>query len=161
MKPPAETDAKMEHSEEEDISPLIGTSLDQSELWGEVDPASLISSDKIDQSSIGMANFKSKKKAKTSPRNARKLSYFQHSSPENEADMSPSQVARHRWKTAAIKIKLVKDPWYEFHIEKCSVEKVVRHRYDPIRKNWVKDECVVKMESKQFANGAMRACFRL
>ena len=66
-----------------------------------------------------------------------------------------------RWKNAALKIKLLKDPWSEFKIENYPVENVIRHRYNPIKKKWNKDECLVKMENKQFANGAMRSCFRL
>lgn len=37
----------------------------------------------------------------------------------------------------------------------------LRHRYSAIRKAWVVDRVEVKMEAKQFAAGAMRACFRL
>ena len=70
---------------------------------------------------IGMSNFKSKPKTPT--KNYRKL-----------------------WQTAARKIKLLDDPWHEFHIDSYPVENVVRHRYNPSRKEWRKDDCVVKME---------------
>ncbi|CAF0889007.1 unnamed protein product [Brachionus calyciflorus] len=68
---------------------------------------------------------------------------------------------REKWRSAAKKLKYIKDPWFEFHIQDYPVEKVIRHRYNPVKKEWRKDECFVKMEPKQFANGAMRACFRL
>lgn len=121
-----------------------------------VDPNKLISFDLGDQPPVGMANFKSKSKLSKSnlgSKSATKLS-----------DLVPNErqaLARQRWKTAALKLKLVKDPWYEFRIDSYPVETVIRHRYNPIKKEWKKDECLVKMENKQFANGAMRACFRL
>lgn len=71
------------------------------------------------------------------------------------------KTPKDRWKEAAHKIKLIKDPWAKFEIDKYPVEHVVRHRYNPLKKTWKKDNCVVRVESKQFANGAMRSCFRL
>jgi hypothetical protein len=70
-------------------------------------------------------------------------------------------LAKLRWLNAASKIKLIKDPWSDFNINNYPAEKVVRHRYNPIKKQWHKDECLVRIETKQFAKGAMRACFRL
>lgn len=73
----------------------------------------------------------------------------------------PKKTPRERWHEASLKIKLMKDPWARFEIDKYPVEEVIRHRYDPVKKQWKKDTCSVKMEKNQFANGAMRACFRL
>ena len=59
------------------------------------------------------------------------------------------------------KLKKLKDPWAQFKLEEYEQETVIRHRYNPVKKEWIKDENVVKMQPKQFANGAMRSCFRL
>jgi hypothetical protein len=133
-----------------DLSPLtenLGSSL--------VDPSRLITDKSPNIRPIGMENFRSKK-VKSSPVKSSPASLT-----FDVLINDQKEQARRRWKAAALKIKLIKDPWYEFHIEKYPVETVVRHRYNPIKKTWSKDECLVKMESKQFANGAMRACFRL
>ena len=75
--------------------------------------------------------------------------------------ISPSPTLREAMASAAAKLKLIKDPWDKFEIDKYPVENVVRHRYNPLKKSWKSDDCVVRMESKQFANGAMRSCFRM
>ncbi|CAF0909096.1 unnamed protein product [Brachionus calyciflorus] len=89
---------------------------------------------------IGMSNFRTKKQIRV----------------ENTPNL-----AKYRWQMAAHKLKKLKDPWAEFHIDDYPCETVIRHRYNAIKKDWIKDECKVKIENKQFANGAMRACFRL
>jgi hypothetical protein len=58
-----------------------------------------------------------------------------------------------RWRTAFKKTKLLNDPWFEFHIDEYQAENVIRHRYDAIKQKWKQDKCVVKMETKPFANG--------
>lgn len=40
------------------------------------------------------------------------------------------------------------DPWAKFHIDEAKGEVCIRHRYNPHRKTWSKDEVQVKMESK-------------
>ena len=116
-----------------------------------VDPNNLISLMEDDNKHpIGMANFRSKSS-----------SYNKTVNPlyrNNNTTMSP---ARLRWKSAAMKVKLMNDPWLEFKIESYQTEHAIRHRYNAIKKKWITDECVIKMEPTQFANGAMRACFRL
>ena len=97
----------------------------------EVDPSNLIEASDDNNNNkreIGMANFRKKIK---SPK-------------------SPTRDLRQLWRTAAKKIKLLKDPWYEFHIQKYPVENVIRHRYNPGRKEWRTDECVVKMEKYRY-----------
>ena len=59
---------------------------------------------------------------------------------------------REHWKIASRKIKLLDDPWHEFRIETYPVENVIRHRYNSTKKEWRKDECVVKMEKCDFFN---------
>lgn len=133
------------HDQDEFIFPLIdglsGSYVDPSNL--------LLHDDKSNSAPIGMDNFKSKWNMKN----------------KNVAKSIPHTNKRefliNKWKTAAMKLRLMKDPWYEFKIDSYPVERVIRHRYNPANKEWNKDECFVKMESKQFANGAMRACFRL
>ena len=79
---------------------------------------------KIDETrEVGMSNFKSKPKTTPTKRNYRQL-----------------------WKNSAKKLKLLDDPWHQFKIDSYPVEKVVRHRYNPSKKEWRKDNCVVKME---------------
>jgi hypothetical protein len=99
---------------------------------------------------VGMDNFRQKKRVTTPskivPHHAQKLA------------MSPALL---RWKRAAFQVRQIHDPWNEFKIESYEAEVAVRHRYNAIKKEWIKDECTVKIEPKQFANGAMRACFRL
>ena len=69
--------------------------------------------------------------------------------------------ARMRWRNAMRQIKLIEDPWAKFNIENYQEEIVIRHRYSPVKNQWIQDENIVKMEPQQFANGAMRACYRL
>ncbi len=106
----------------------------------QVDQQKIFQIDLPNQRPIGMANFKSNKKTQK---------------------LKPKKHPRERWNEAMLKIKLLKDPWAKFEIHKYPVESVIRHRYDPVTKLWKKDKCQVKMETKSFANGAMRACFRL
>ena len=77
------------------------------------------------------------------------------------ASLTPQRLARLRWKSAAMKVKILKDPWADFKKDLYPTEHCVRHRYNAIKKKWIQDDCVVKIEPNQFANGAMRACFRL
>lgn len=76
-------------------------------------------------------------------------------------EISSAQLARMRWQWAARNVKHMVDPWAVFNIDSFETEKCVRHVYNPMKKEWTKDECVVKMEPKKFEQGAMRACFRL
>ena len=38
---------------------------------------------------------------------------------------------------------------------------MIRHRYNPETRQFVKDETIVKIEKKPFTHGAMRHCFRV
>lgn len=69
--------------------------------------------------------------------------------------------AHQRWIRALRLLKERGDPWEKFHLEEMKSEKGRRHRYSPISQTWVVDDCVVKMDRKPFANGAMRECFRM
>lgn len=51
-----------------------------------------------------------------------------------------------RWKRAFRKIRCLKDPWADFHMEELPSEDVVRHRYSALKKQWVVDAASVKME---------------
>ena len=92
----------------------------------EVDPNGLIAILEENRE-IGMSNFKSKVKTPPKKKNYRLL-----------------------WKKSARKLKLLDDPWHQFRIEDYPVENVVRHRYNPAKKEWHKDNCVVKMEKYSF-----------
>jgi hypothetical protein len=113
-----------------------------------VDPNNLLTLENVyhNKFPIGMENFKSKNLLIKKP-------HGQHESKSNKVVS--------RWKMAVLKAKMMNDPWIDYHIEKYSAERVIRHRYNAIKKKWIQDECIVKMEEKPFANGAMRACYRL
>jgi len=65
------------------------------------------------------------------------------------------------WRRALRLIKDRGDPWEKFNLSSRMTENAVRHRYNPVTMEWVKDECVVKMDKIPFANGAMRECYRM
>jgi hypothetical protein len=138
-----------ESDHQAELVPLTSDDLNTSDGQS-IDPSQLLTYHEANIFPVGMDNFRGQK------RKVNNLSIKFELDPANG-----SPAARQRWKMAAAKIKLAKDPWHEFHIENYPVETVVRHRYDPVEKSWFKDTCVVKMETKQFANGSMRACFRL
>lgn len=111
---------------------------------------------------IGMANFKSTKRLQQQNQLQQLQAKTQFPFPGNQAGSAGQMsLARLRWKTAASKVRQLNDPWADFKIELYEAEHVVRHRYNAIKKAWIQDECVVKIEPNQFAHGAMRACFRL
>lgn len=94
---------------------------------------------------IGMDNFRAKKvKSSSKPIVIQNVS-----------------LARQRWKLALKKLRKIEDPWAKFKIADYPEEVVVRHRYNPVKNEWKRDENIIKMEAKQFANGAMRSCYRL
>ena len=65
------------------------------------------------------------------------------------------------WLKAVNLIKDRGDPWEKFHIEDIRSERGVRHRYNPLTQSWVTDECLLKLDNKPFAHGAMRECYRM
>jgi len=66
-----------------------------------------------------------------------------------------------KWSKAINLIKDRGDPWEKFHLDQMKSEKGKRHRYNPLTQVWVVDECILKMDTKPFAHGAMRECFRM
>lgn len=121
-----------------------------------VDPNNLIAANETHSFPIGMSNFRSKNSSSAIAirrQSVMKTNY-------NNIDNTRNRIVS-RWKIAVLKAKMLHDPWIEFHIENYSAERVIRHRYNAIKKKWMQDECIVKMENQQFANGAMRACYRL
>ena len=111
---------------------------------------------------IGMSNFSSTKLINRSISAPVKNTLYNRTvtSTSPTANLATSPAILH-WKSAASKIKFMIDPWCEFKLQKYPAERAIRHRYNAIKKQWIKDECIVKMEPEQFSNGAMRACFRL
>jgi hypothetical protein len=112
-----------------------------------------------------MDNFKSKKGAKergTQPTiNKQQQQQSSFMSPVGGSLGGGCSLARLRWKSAAVRVKSLNDPFCEFQMDAYPVETAIRHRYNAIKKIWTQDECTVRMETKQFECGAMRACFRL
>eukprot|EP00914_Ancora_sagittata_P024081 GHVO01047919.1.p1 GENE.GHVO01047919.1~~GHVO01047919.1.p1 ORF type:complete len:716 (-),score=143.89 GHVO01047919.1:798-2945(-) len=80
---------------------------------------------------------------------------------DRPVSVSEGFCARSYWQRAYRKIRQMKDPWIDHHIEKCPRETAIRHRYNALKKKWSKDEVEIKMEDKPFDRGAMRACYRL
>lgn len=66
-----------------------------------------------------------------------------------------------RWREAIKKAAHLKDPWADFKIDRYPEESVTRHDFDPIKRTWHTSQVTVKIESKPFAHGSMRECFRL
>jgi hypothetical protein len=140
-----------------------------------VDTSKLLSYMAQDQSNIGMNNFKSKKPVNWNPLfnntgaakwtpagNTTRVLLNPIGALSSSAPTTTVNKARERWRTAAKQVRLLKDPWAaEFPIDSYPTEQCIRHRYNAIKKIWVQDECVVKIDPKQFACGAMRGCFRL
>ncbi|VDP82764.1 unnamed protein product [Echinostoma caproni] len=66
------------------------------------------------------------------------------------------------WKRALKKLQSVDlDPWLDFQTHQIPAQTAIRHRYSVIKKKWVVDEIVIKIENDPFDRGAMRECFRL
>ncbi|CAF1102517.1 unnamed protein product [Adineta ricciae] len=66
-----------------------------------------------------------------------------------------------RWRNAVKKAVLLKDPWHDFVIDQYPEENVTRHEFDPVKRTWHISQIKIKIESKPFAHGSMRECFRL
>ncbi|CAF0781899.1 unnamed protein product [Rotaria sordida] len=66
-----------------------------------------------------------------------------------------------RWRDAVKKVVQLKDPWQDFKIDRYPEEIVTRHEFDPIKRTWHTSQITIKIESKPFAHGSMRECFRL
>ncbi|VDN14969.1 unnamed protein product [Dibothriocephalus latus] len=68
------------------------------------------------------------------------------------------------WRSALRKIRsrdVVSDPWRDFDLKGTPTLPALRHRYSAIKKKWIKDDILVKLEQTPFDRGAMRECFRL
>ena len=52
------------------------------------------------------------------------------------------------WLKALKKIKTIKDPWEDLHIENFEEEKCTRYRYNAMKKAWKTDTVRVKMEKQ-------------
>ena len=66
--------------------------------------------------------------------------------PNSTSVGSPKITAR--WLKAFRKIKTIKDPWENFHIENLQEETCTRYRYNAMRKEWRTDTVKVKMEDQ-------------
>ena len=67
-------------------------------------------------------------------------------SPVGTRPMLPA--ARRNWLRALEKIKALKDPWEKYHLEKRPTENALRYRYNSLKKKWVTDKVIVKMEDQ-------------
>ena len=61
-------------------------------------------------------------------------------------DCSMSSSPKANWMQALRKIKHLKDPWEQFRIHSLPSETATRHRYHPLKKQWVVDKVELKME---------------
>jgi len=61
--------------------------------------------------------------------------------------LSPtSSSPKCNWMHAVRKIRHLKDPWERYHIIDMPSETATRHRYHPLKKQWMVDKVEVKME---------------
>ncbi|ESO01491.1 hypothetical protein HELRODRAFT_149307, partial [Helobdella robusta] len=65
------------------------------------------------------------------------------------------------WHMAVEKLHKLKDPWKKFKLYNYPAEHAIRHRYNAKKREWVKDDVIIKMENEPFNSGAMRTCYRL
>ncbi|CAF1048981.1 unnamed protein product [Rotaria sordida] len=65
------------------------------------------------------------------------------------------------WRGAMKKAFELKDPWEDFKVDNYPEEIVICHEFDPIKRIWHTNQITVRIESKPFAHGSMRECFRL
>jgi len=65
------------------------------------------------------------------------------------------------WRRALRLIKDRGDPWEKFGLVSHKSEQGIRHRYNPVTREWLQDECEMKIDKIPFAHGAMRECFRM
>lgn len=68
---------------------------------------------------------------------------------------------REKIRRAAATALAEEDVWSKHNIESIPAERVIRHRYNPETRQFMKDETIVKIEKKPFTHGAMRHCFRM
>ena len=69
---------------------------------------------------------------------------------QGESKMHLSKRLQHHlsWHNALKKAQCLPDPWEKFHIDdSCPTEVAIRHRYNAVKKSWVRDEVRVKMEA--------------
>ena len=68
---------------------------------------------------------------------------------ESSKTHHPKHLHHHHlsWKNALRKAQSLPDPWEKFHIDdSCPTDVAIRHRYNALKKSWVKDEVRIKME---------------
>ncbi|GAX82885.1 hypothetical protein CEUSTIGMA_g10311.t1 [Chlamydomonas eustigma] len=72
-------------------------------------------------------------------------------------DKAPS-----RWRRAVqVAVRDSVDPWASRKLHEIPMEHCVRLRYNNQNGEWVKDDVLVRVESKPFAAGAMRECYAM
>ncbi|VDL60897.1 unnamed protein product [Hymenolepis diminuta] len=80
---------------------------------------------------------------------------------EHEIAGSPGAKLWHNAVRKVLKEADKLDPWRDFDLKSTPTLAAVRHRYSALKKKWIKDNILVKVEDKPFNRGAMRECFRL
>jgi elongation factor 2 kinase len=68
--------------------------------------------------------------------------------PASLPETRPRYSGKQNWKRAFAKLKMLGDPWKDFHLDELEPESATRHRYNALKKQWVTDEVVVKMQKK-------------
>jgi hypothetical protein len=67
-------------------------------------------------------------------------------------------------KNIFLSIRFFKIFWFlriDFQIDQYPEEIVTRHEFDPIKRSWHISQITIKIESRPFAHGSMRECYRL
>ncbi|XP_070580625.1 LOW QUALITY PROTEIN: eukaryotic elongation factor 2 kinase-like [Ptychodera flava] len=101
-------------------------------------------------------------KIESNPRNSTKESEFlSNSCPVRITTKTPA-VSK-KWKNAFFKIRggSYEDPWAKYNLDALETETAIRHRYNAVKKSWVCDDVLIKIEPESFAAGAMRQCYRM
>lgn len=71
----------------------------------------------------------------------------EESNQETKSRKHPRFAHQNSWKHALKKAMTMPDPWEMFHLDMCSQENAIRHRYNALKKTWVQDKVRIKMES--------------
>ena len=71
------------------------------------------------------------------------------------------QSLREKIRRAAATAIEQEDVWAKHNIQSIPAERAVRHIYNPLTRQFVKDETIVKIEKEPFTHGAMRHCYRM
>ena len=74
-----------------------------------------------------------------------------------EAHIKPLSL----WHAALEKVHDLPDPWADRQLGRLPLQHGVRKRFNPVTREWLTDDVLLKMEPEPFARGSMRCCYRM